>query len=553
MTTRDLAPGLAHQTGPTRRSTRSKLVDRAFSAGFKLPRATSSYSVAHDARVPMRDGCVLLADHYAPTGDPRGTLLVRSPYGRRSLTAILFARLYAERGFHVVIQSCRGSFGSGGVTDPLAGEVEDGLDTVAWLREQPWFTGTYATIGASYLGFTQWCVMTDPPPELAAAVILVGVHDVGEWLYGTGAFELESALGWSHSLAHQEEHGTVQTMLREIANRKKVRAAVDAVPLRAGASTLLGSDAPWYDEWIEHRDRFGAYWDARQARAALDAADVPVLLVAGWQDMFLEQDLHAYQVLRDRGVDVALTVGPWTHEESVTKGSSIVINETLDWLGAHLAGEKLRRTSDVRINVTGTKEWRDLDAWPPPSQERVLHLAEGGVLADAPSPGGEVTFIYDPSDPTPTVGGPLLVGSAGIKDNTAREERPDVVTFTGAVLHEDLETIGVAVVELAHTSDNPHADLFIRVSEVTPRGKSLTVADRFIRLDPDDTSGVLRLELRPMAHRFAAGSRIRLSIAGGSHPHYERNLGTGEHPATSTTMRPSTRRISLPASRIVLP
>ncbi len=32
----------------------------------------------------------------------------------------------------------------------------------------------------------------------------------------------------------------------------------------------------------------------------------------------------------------------------------------------------------------------------------------------------------------------------------------------------------------------------------------------------------------PIAHRFRAGSRIRVLIAGGSHPRFARNLGTGE-------------------------
>jgi predicted acyl esterase len=46
--------------------------------------------------VPMRDGVVLLADHYAPTGRALGTLLVRGPYGRSGPFPLLFARIYAE-------------------------------------------------------------------------------------------------------------------------------------------------------------------------------------------------------------------------------------------------------------------------------------------------------------------------------------------------------------------------------------------------------------------------------------------------------------------------
>lgn len=90
----------------------------------------------------MRDGVQLVADHYAPaTSQPVGTLLVRGPYGRRFPFSLVFARIYAARGYHVVLQSVRGTFGSGGVFEPMVNEAADGADTVAWLREQPWFTG----------------------------------------------------------------------------------------------------------------------------------------------------------------------------------------------------------------------------------------------------------------------------------------------------------------------------------------------------------------------------------------------------------------------------
>ncbi len=144
-----------------------------------LPPATTDYTV-NRVRIPMRDGVQLVADHYAPTTpSPAGTLLARGPYGRGFPFSLIYSGLYAARGYHVVLQSVRGTFGSGGDFEPMANEAADGADTVAWLREQPWFTGRFATIGASYLGFTQWALLQDPPPELAAAVITAGPHDFG--------------------------------------------------------------------------------------------------------------------------------------------------------------------------------------------------------------------------------------------------------------------------------------------------------------------------------------------------------------------------------------
>jgi putative CocE/NonD family hydrolase len=210
----------------------------------------------------------------------------------------------------------------------------------------------------------------------------------------------------------------------------------------------------------------------------------------------------------------------------------------------------------VRIQVTGSGEWRHLPQWPPVAAVRSLHPQTGGGLGDSPAAptAAPVSFAYDPADPTPTIGGRFLRnGASGYKDDTGLAERADVVSFTGPVLPEPLEVIGVPVVELAHSSDNPHADLFVRISEVDGKGRSRNVSDCFTRLDPARADGIVHLELDAIAHQFAAGSRIRLVVAGGSFPRFERNLGTGEDPATGTAMRSSRRTLDLSRCRLDLP
>ena len=56
----------------------------------------------------------------------------------------------------------------------------------------------------------------------------------------------------------------------------------------------------------------------------------------GWQDIFLGQTCTQYRHLHNRGVDVALTIGPWTHTQLLTKGLGTSAAETLDWLDTHL-------------------------------------------------------------------------------------------------------------------------------------------------------------------------------------------------------------------------
>jgi putative CocE/NonD family hydrolase len=131
------------------------LISRFVAWKFNLPPAeTYAVSVQRDIPIPMPDGASLLVNRYYPThGKPIPTILVRSPYGRSGAFLDAIFLIFAERGFQVLAQSCRGTFGSGGDFYPFIHEREDGLATVAWLKTQPWFTGDLAMFGPSYLSY----------------------------------------------------------------------------------------------------------------------------------------------------------------------------------------------------------------------------------------------------------------------------------------------------------------------------------------------------------------------------------------------------------------
>jgi putative CocE/NonD family hydrolase len=527
---------LRNVQGVDRTMSAQRLASHALSRILKLPPPTTNFTVLRGLRVPMRDGVDLIADHYAPqTATPAGTLLVRCPYGRAFPFSTLFGAVYAARGYHVVIQSVRGTFGSGGEFTPMIHEVADGADTVAWLRHQAWFTGSFATIGLSYLGFTQWALLMEPPPEMAAAVIIVGPHDFSESAWGTGSFTINDFLGWSDMMSHQEDANRLLGAVQQGRSRRRVARTANQVPMGPSGRTLLGVGAPWWESWVEHPDRDNPFWAPLRLTDALDRVDIPMLLFSGWQDLFLEQTLAQFQHLRGRDVTTALTVGPWTHTQLMTKGAPTVMRESLSWLGEHLGGEPAPTRSPVRAYVT-KGDWLDLPTWPPVMAECVLYLQPAHRLSDFPpdTSAPPSTFLFDPVDPTPTIGGRLLSPEGGYRDDTRLSVRPDVADFTGEPLAADLYVVGNPVIELAHSCDNPYNDVFVRLSEVDGNGRSTNVSEGFLRLTTD--SGVVRLELDAVAHRFPAGSRVRVMIAGGSHPRFVRNLGTDEPPISGTAM-----------------
>ncbi len=534
----------------------ARWTDRAIAGALRLPAPTTGYTVRRGLRIPMRDGVELHADHYVPDRLPaRGTILVRGPYGRAFPFSVIYARIYAAHGYQVLFCSVRGTFGSGGEFVPMVHEADDGADTAAWLREQPWFTGTFGTIGLSYLGFTQWALLSDPPPELAAAVVSVGPHDLHRSSWGTGAFALNDFLGWSDMVANQETSAAGRTAFQFRAARR-LAGAVDQVPLGQAGRALLGEGSPWYESWIAHPGADDPFWTPMRVSAALDRCRVPLLLLGGWQDVFLDQTVDQYRHLRDRGVDVAMTIGPWTHSQMVTTGAGRTAAETLAWLGEHLAGHPPHaRPTPVRVFVTGrgAPGWTDLPDWPPPARTVVLHpQPHGGLAADTPGE-GSVRFRFDPADPTPTIGGRLLSQRAGYRDDTALADRGDVVAFTGVPLDGGLTVCGTPVVELDYRTDNPHFDVFVRISEVDSRGRSRNVSDGYRRFTARPETPI-RLSLDPIAHRFAPGSRIRLLVAGGCHPRFARNLGTGEPVLTGRAMAPSAHTVRTGAhTRLLLP
>jgi len=574
-------------------SRRRRLADAALARALGAPNARNSYTVAA-VRVPMRDGVLLLADHYAPTmTSQRGTILIRTPYGRGFPTSSLYGRMFAARGYHVVIQSVRGTFGSGGTFEPMAQEAHDGHDTVAWLRTQEWFDGRLATLGGSYLGWTQWAVLQDPPPEIKTAILYVSPHDFREAVFGRGSFTLGDFLGWSNLVATQEDGGLLRRVVRAATADRKLAPVLAGLPLPDAADPLLLGRAPWYRTWLSHPDAADPFWMRYRAGEALRRIDVPVLLVGGWQDLFVDQTLEQYAALRERGVDVALTIGPWTHLDTGMKAAGLINRESLAWLDAHLAGDVIdrrpagrpdgaagppgagrpvrrsgggrpvrrsgggfERKHPVHVFRTGEGAWHELDAWPPPTSPAKYRFGPAGRPAEsaAAEPDALVSFRYDPVDPTPSVGGRVMTGEMGVRDNRKLEARPDVVTFTSEPLTAPVDVAGSPVVELAIAVDNPHADVFVRLCDVDERGRSRNFSDRLRRLDPSVPAGevqLLTLELDPCFHRLLPGHRLRLQVSGGAFPRYARNLGMDGTLIEGSTLKPSVH--TLHRADVVLP
>jgi len=522
---------------------------RAAAVLARIPPAhTRDVVVQGDIEVRMPDGIRLLTDRYWPRGNGGEPVIVmRSPYGRNAVWA-LAARLFAERGYQVIVQSCRGTGGSGGEFDAYRHEAQDGLATLAWIGAQPWFSGKLAMAGPSYLGIVQWAVAAEPPPSLRAMAVSISSARVRAFTYPGGTFSLDSTLTWLPLLASQRQSGRPRLFEQVAARRRMARAGL-TLPLGNADRVVTGARVRFYQDWLARMDD-DAFWAPVEFDRHLDSFTVPVTMVTGWYDMFLPAQLADYQALRAAGRDVRLTVGPWKHTDPGAAGEAL--RDSLDWFGAHLLEDHSegRERSRVRLFVGGARRWLEVEEWPPPARSVRWHLHPGGVL----HPRGPVAsppdrYRYDPSDPTPSVGGTLLARSGGPRDNRALERRSDVLVFSSSALVRDLEVVGPITAELHVRSTLEHTDFFVRLCDVEPSGKSLNLCDGVVRVTPASWrrgaggTAVVQVPLWPAAHVFRRGHRLRVQVSSGAHPRFARNLGGGEPLDTAVTMHSADQEV----------
>jgi len=531
-------------------------------AALGLPRSAAPYTVEHDVAVPMPDGVTLLASLYRPAGEPgpRPVVLIRTPYGRDGFSGQVFAAPLARRGFQVFLQSTRGTFGSGGQFRPFTTEQDDGLATLDWVRKQSWCDGRVAMTGGSYFGHTQWAVVPYAEPPLVTFSPHVAAARSSTVLYDHGVPQVQNALNWS-GLIGSQERGDLRRVLTAPVLRARAARALRRLPLQAADVTVVGAPVPFWRDFVAHAGPGDAFWSTADHDGIDLTALPPVTMVTGWWDLFLRSQLSDFAALREAGVPARIVVGPWLHGEP--RELRAVVRSDVEWLDHQLRGGPAPRGKAVRVFLQQADRWLQFDEWPPaPARPVVLHLRAGGGLTDDPAEDGvrPSRFRYDPFDPTPSAGGPLLQPPGKQVDNRTIEARPDVLTFTGLPLPADLDLVGPVRARVYVRPELEHADVFVRLCDVDPGGVSRNVVDGIRRLDPrrvpapdvsvgGDRVLAVDLELFPTAYRMRSGHRLRLQVSGGAFPRFARNLGTAEPFGTATAGRAGTVEVFHDADR----
>ena len=607
--------------------------------------------VERDTMIPMGDGVRLATDIYLPChGDGRlleekvPALLVRTSYDKTSSEWDDVIPYYVRRGYAFVVQDLRSRFRSEGdgsyfhTANPWEGD--DGYDTVEWLAARDWCSGKIGTLGSSHRAITQTQLALRKPPHLAAMWVEAGPTNIyrHEAREGGAASLQMFAAAHLHALDCHEV-GDDPVKARAILDAmRNMRAWLQRLPLGPGETALRV--APSLERTAldyYYRGDYDEWWDrecCNQEPYFDEHADVPMTVACGWYDNFVGATCNYYlEMSRRNASPTRLILGPWCHGGTRTSHSwhgdvdtgqqsvwsNAVYNpERLGFFDEHLKGmARAQESSPVRIFVMGTGDgtrtrrgnlnhggyWRNEAEWPlARARLQTWYLHEDGSLDEsAPDDANSsLTYTFDPRNPIPTVGGPLVgmfeiippedggptrdevprhMDQWTLARNNLREviegggfhqkegpqwigahepyqllgDRSDVLTFETAPVADDTEITGVVMVKLWVSSTAVDTDFTVKLIDVYPasqeypEGYHLNLVDTIQRaryrnswtrpeLMIPGKPYQLAVTLWPTSNVFKKGHRIRVDVSSSNFPRFDVNPNTGEPVGRHTRM-----------------
>jgi uncharacterized protein len=552
-----------------------------FYSATLVAQSVPGVTLERNVTMKTRDGVTLSADIYRPAdGQKHPILLTRTPYNKDNMAPM--GMKGAQRGFIVIAQDTRGRFTSEGEWYPFKHESADGYDAVEWAAALPGSDGRVGMFSGSYVGATQMLAAIAHPPHLAGICPVVTASNYHEnWTWQGGAFEQWFGQSWTAGLA-------VDTMTRFAQKSTNARLGENVLPLtefpvfnippgglELGAS-FTKQLAPYYEDWLKH-PTYDDYWKQWSIEENYPNIQVPSLTIAAWYDIFLGGSLRNYIGMRDHAGNaearakqrLIVAIGGhsgWNQQVGILDfGASAPFDEneiTVEWYEYLFLGKQNQfadSSKPVNIFVMGKNQWRSEAAWPPPGAKAVrfylqstgkANTATGdGLLSTASKLGATDTFVYDPANPVPTVGGALCCDPAhlqpGPRDQREVEARQDVLVYSTPPLEKDLEVTGPVTLDLYASTSGTDTDFTGKLVDVAPDGTAVNLTDGILRAryrntttkaEPVEPGKVYeyKIDLWSTSNVFLKGHRLRLEVSSSNFPRFDRNLNTGKDAAISS-------------------
>jgi uncharacterized protein len=481
--------------------------------------------------VPMSDGCRLAARAWLPDGpniNPVPAVLEYIPYRKSDATVERDAQIhpyFAARGYASIRVDLRGSGDSDGILldEYLPQELDDAIDVLAWIEQQPWCDGAIGMIGKSWGGFSGLQVAARRPPQLRAVISVCStddryeddVHYIGGCVLGS------DMLSWA------------STMLAFNARPPDPKILGDA--WRRTWLDRLARTPHFVEEWLSHQRR-DSYWRHGSVCEDYAAITCPVFMVGGWADAYTDAVLR---FLAGCPAPRKGLIGPWSHNypHDAIPGPSIgFLQECVRWWAHWLRGEDSGIMDEpmLRVWMQDAVEPRPFHAlrpgrwvaervWPSPEVDRSRLFVNTNSLTR--TAGAAVTRTIASNEASGSDAG-TWIGWGRTSDGAPDQRHEDAVAlcFESEPLEDDVEILGAATVTLGLAADQPLAVVAVRLCDVNDAGASLLVTRGVLNLTHrhghatpvpvvPGVSEPVRIELKAAAHRFRAGHRLRLAVS----------------------------------------
>lgn len=492
-----------------------------------------------ETMVTMQDGTRLSTAYFVPKGKgPFPTVLVRTPYNKA-------ADEWMGQAFNifriaVVVQDVRGKYGSEGDYYPFLNERKDGLETLRWIRKQPWSDGTIAGWGGSYVGYTQWAISD----SLDFMTLLLTGAKLYDFVWPDSLFSLQTAGFWGFENASDKLNG-----LKEDTIRKKLF----VLPLIVADDSTI-KDVPYYNDWLLH-EKYDTYWKQMDFRGKTKA---PYLSMAGWYDLFLKTQIADFQALEAAGNNKGrLVIGPWAHGPFGEPNEFGGIEKTGDpklifkYVKRILRGKNAMLggpLKDAKYNlfIMERNEYVGSDKWPPAGTVQTSYFIgpDGYLDITVPKENGTLAYDYDPADPYPSLGGTSLGTGVGPARQNANSGRSDQLVFKKKIETEPLTLLGPVDATLWLSSTAACTDFYVLLQDEFPDGKIINIQEGGVKAKAGGKNPCKsEISVWATGYQLNPGHTLRVVITSSWFPRFNRNLNSCEPIANASTISKSIQTI----------
>ncbi len=487
--------------------------------------AGAKFGTCIDEWVVMADGVRLAVTLYLP--DPAsGTqpcILEALPYRKDDMTSSGYGpeyeRLRDDYGYAVARLDLRGTGSSGGrATDEYPEQEQADLrEVIAWLAAQRWCSGAVGMYGTSYSGFNALQMACERPPALKAICAIYATDD----RYTDDVHYLGGVLKWL-DLIDYCHYMTPMNALPPVP-------AVWGDGWREEWLARIAQHEPWLLTWMEHSTD-GPYWRHGSVRPDYDRIECATMIVAGWADGYRNNSFRMMEALARNDVPRRLLAGPWAHASTASSlpGPRIdLVPEMARWWDRWLRG------IDNGIDAEPEAVWYVRDSHRPAPD---LDTVPGHWRAEEwPSPraGTRALELFGrrPYAVKPDVGVDAWLSCAGhLPYGQPLDQRhDDAESLTWDFDADQIELAGNPLLQLDISADRSSAQVAVKLCDVFVDGTSTLITRGLLDLDARESLAErtplvpgeaydVTVELEATAWRFAAGHKLRLSIAGADWP-----------------------------------